>query len=95
MYIYCKSVRPTAGRIVGNIAASAAAGAMAVYSPGFFFFLTAFVSDNITLVLLYIIDPQTYEVVAFQRFLKNYDIHKSELIKNLADEILTLLEKKN
>ena len=83
LYIYCKTVRPTAGRVVGNIAAGALAP---VFTP--YYNPTVFTRDNSTLVLFYIIDPKTHEVVEIRQIIKNYDIYKSEQIQKLAEEIV-------
>ena len=83
VYVYCKTVRPTAGRIVGNIAAGSLAPVFVpYYNPAVFY------RDNSTLVLFYIIDPKTHEVVGIRQIVKYYDIYKSEQIQKLAEEVL-------
>ena len=89
MYIHCKSIRPTAGRIVGNIAAQTAGPGITNQNPG------AFVLDNSTLASVYVVNPKTYEVVDFRQVVVYYDMYKNEQIERLAGEILALLEKKN
>jgi len=87
VYVYCKSIRPTAGRIVGNIAAGSLAPVFVpYYNPA------VFSLDNSTLVLFYIIDPKTHEVAGIRQIVKYYDIYKSEQIQKLAGEILASLE---
>ena len=89
LMVYCKSIRPTSGRIVGNIIAGSLAPVFApYYTP------SAFVRDNSTLTAIFIIDPKSYEVIVFQTIVTNYDIYKNEQIEKLASEIFTLLEQK-
>ena len=85
LLIYCKSIRPTAGRVVGNIVAGSLAPVFApYYTP------SSFVRDNSTLASIFIIDPKTYEVVVMQHVITNYDIYKNEQIEKLSKEIINL-----
>ncbi len=95
MYINCISVRPTAGRIIGNIAVSVASSTM--YTIGYlpFYDPSAFYQDNSTLASIYIIDPKTCEVVDIQQVIVSYDIYKSEQIEKLAGQIIASLQKKS
>jgi len=89
MFIHCKSIRPTGGRIAGNIVTQAVGPGITNQNP------SAFAMHNSTLACVYIIHPKTWEVVDFRQTVTSYDIYKTEQIEKLAGEILALLEKKN
>ena len=91
---WCKSVKPTTGRIVGNIGVAAASVAVASYETAAYGFPvtysdpSAFRLDNSTLFVAYVIDPGTGEVVEMRQYVVPYDITKMESLQMLAKSIM-------
>ncbi|MFO7368928.1 MAG: hypothetical protein R6X09_01520 [Bacteroidales bacterium] len=93
VYVWCKSVEPTAGRVIGNVAANIGAGAVqgyematyghavTVYDP------QAFALDNHTLWMLYTIDLQSGQIVKIQQRSLPFAITKPKY----RNEFVTLL----
>ena len=93
VYVWCKSVEPTAGRVIGNVAASVGSGvvqgyematyghAVTVYNP------QAFALDNHTLWIIYAIDLQSGRIVKIQQRSLPFAITKPKY----RNEFITLL----
>lgn len=93
VYVWCKSVEPTAGRIIGNVAASVGSGVvqgyeMATYGyPVTVYNPEAFALDNHTLLMLFTIDLQSGQIIKIQQRSLPFAITKSKY----RNEFVTLL----
>jgi len=95
--VYCKTIKPTAGRIIGNAAVSVASAAASGYqsamygTSGIVYDPNAFALDNSTLLMVYLVHPDSGEVVEITQKIFNYDISSIENQKQLTDELIKLL----
>lgn len=93
VYVWCKSVEPTAGRVIGNVAATVGSGVvqgyeMATYGyPVTVYNPEAFALDNHTLLMLYTIDLQSGQIVKIQQRSLPFAITKPKY----RNEFVTLL----
>jgi hypothetical protein len=73
VYVWCKSIEPTAGRVIGNVAASVGAGVVQGYEMATYGYpLTvydpqAFAIDNNTIWMLFAIDMQSGRIMQIQQ----------------------------
>ena len=94
VYGWCKSVKPTAGRIIGNVSASVASGVVSGYETAAYGYPvtysdpSAFALDNSTLFVAYIIDPGSGEVLEARQYVVPYDITKMDRLQMLARSII-------
>jgi len=94
VYGWCKSVKPTAGRIIGNVSAAVASGVVSGYETAVYGYPvtysdpSAFALDNSTLFVAYIIDPGSGEVLETRQYVVPYDITKSERLQELSRSII-------
>ena len=87
VYGWCKSIKPTRGRIIGNM--GLAVGSAAAYGyPVSYSDPSAFALDNSTLFVAYVIDPGTGEVLGIRQNMVPYDIAKTERLQELARSII-------
>ncbi len=98
VYTYCKTVKPTAGRIVGNIAATVAAGAVEGYNTATYGYsisyynAEAFSIDNNTLIVSFVICPKTGKVLFRKDTVVGYDIVGEKGQKNITATILGMMK---
>jgi len=91
---WCKSIKPTTGRIIGNIGVTAASVAVASYETAAYGFPvsysdpSAFTLDYSTIFVAYVIDPVTGEVIEIRQYVVPYDITTMESLKMLARSII-------
>jgi hypothetical protein len=91
---WCKSVKPTTGRIVGNFSAAVASGVVSGYETAAYGYPvsysdpSAFALDNSTLFVAYVIDPGTGEVLETRQYMVPYDITKTERLQTLSRSII-------
>lgn len=94
LFGWCKSVKPTSGRIIGNFSAAIAGGAVAGYetavygSPVSYADPSAFALDNNTLFVAYLIDPDSGVVLETKQYMVPYDIVKMERLQDFARSII-------
>jgi hypothetical protein len=94
VYGWCRSVKPTTGRLVGNMGLAVASATVAGYETAVYGYPvsysdpSAFALDNSTLFVAYVIDPASGEVLDIRQFVVPYDISKKERLEELAWSIL-------
>ncbi|MCP4311141.1 MAG: hypothetical protein GY790_07765 [Bacteroidetes bacterium] len=94
VYAWCKSVKPTTGRIIGNISATVAGGVVSGYETAMYGYPvtysdpSAFRLDNSTIFAAYIIDPVSGEIIDTRQFVVPYDITKTDRVHMLAKSII-------
>ena len=94
VYGWCRSVKPTTGRIVGNMGLVVASAAVSGYETAVYGYPvsysdpSAFAADNSTLFVAYIFDPESGDVLDIRQFVVPYDISKNEKLKELAWSVL-------
>jgi hypothetical protein len=82
VFAWCRSIKSTTGRIIGNMAVSMASPDAAVSDP------STFSIDNSTLFVAYIMDPGTGEVLDIKQHVVPYHITKRENLKEFAESIM-------
>jgi len=91
LYIYGKCVTPSKGRIFGNIALSGVSAVMegvhAAQGRSYYSEPNAFRLDSSTLIVLYIIDPHSSEVLNIDSILFNIDISKPNTLPRIVQSI--------
>ena len=93
IYVWCKSTEPTAGRVIGNAALVVASGAVAGYQAAMYgttttyFYPDAYVLDNSTIWMAYVIDPENGMVIHIEQRVLPYDLTS---IKN-RDRFVSML----
>jgi hypothetical protein len=91
LYIYGKCVTPSKGRIFGNIALSTASGVVkgfhASQGRSYYSNPNAFRLDSSTLIVLYVIDPHSSEVLNIDSILFNIDISKPNTLPGIVQSI--------
>jgi len=94
VYGWCKSVKPTTGRIIGNFSAAVAGGAVSGYETAVYGYPVSysdpsvFALDNSTLFVAYVIDPGTGEVLGTRQYVVPYDITKTDRLQTLSKSIV-------
>ena len=94
VYGWCKSVKPTTGRIIGNFTATVAGGAVSGYETAAYGYPVSysdpsvFALDNSTLFVAYVIDPHTGEVLGIRQYVVPYDITKADRLQIHARSII-------
>jgi len=94
VYGWCRSVKPTTGRVVGNMGLIVASAAVSGYETAAYGYPVsysdpgAFALDNSTLFVAYMIDPGSGEVLEIRQFVVSYDITKKERLQELARAII-------
>ena len=94
VFAWCKSVKPTSGRIIGNVGVSIASGAVEGYQTAkygyssVYYDPSAFTLDYSTLFVAYIIDPVTGEVLDIKQHVVPYDITKEKYIQKFAKSVM-------
>jgi hypothetical protein len=94
VYGWCRSVKPTTGRTVGNMGLVVASAAVSGYETAVYGYPVtysdpgAFALDNSTLFVAYIIDPGSGEVLEIRQLMVPYDITKKERLLELARSIM-------
>jgi len=98
VYVWCKSIEPTTGRVIGNMAANAGSGVvqgyeMATYGhtvtvidPG------AFALDNHTLWMIFPIDMQSGRIIQIQQHNLPFAITKPKYINEFATILMNVPE---
>ncbi|MBN1790391.1 MAG: hypothetical protein JW830_07845 [Bacteroidales bacterium] len=96
VYIWCKSIKPTAGRVVGNIAAgigsavvqgyeTAAYGVpVTVYDP------QAFALDYSTLWMMFVFEKESGSVVKIKQYTMPFEITNPENLKKFASDLINI-----
>jgi hypothetical protein len=93
-FAWTRSVKTTTGRLIGNAGLATASAAVTGYETAAYGYPvtlsdpSAFVSDNSTIFVAYIIDPATGEVVEIRQYVVPYDITKKERLQMLARSII-------
>lgn len=88
---YCKSIKATTGRIVGNMAATAASGAVAGYQTAMYghsslgYNSEAFRIDNSTLVEVFYIHPESGEVVVIKQMTLPHEISNPDVQEKVVN----------
>ncbi len=99
VFAWCRSIKSTTGRIIGNLVASMASATVAgietaTYGmPVSYADPSAFAIDNSTLFVAYIVDPNTGEVLEIKQRVVPYDLTERENLKEFAKLILTFPSK--
>ncbi len=94
IYGWCKSIKPTRGRIIGNIGLAVGSAAVSGYETAAYGYPvsysdpSAFALDNSTLFVAYVIDPGTGEVLGIRQNMVPYDIAKTVRLEELARSII-------
>jgi len=94
VFAWCRSIKTTTGRIIGNLAASMAGATVAGINsvpygmPVNYYDPSAFAIDNSTLYVAYILDPRTGEVLAIKQRVFPYDLTERENLKEFARLIM-------
>ncbi len=94
IYGWCRSVKPTAGRIAGNMGLVVASAAVSGYETATYGYPvsysdpSAFALDNSTLFVAYIMDPNSGEVLEIRQFVVPYDITKEERLVEMSRSIM-------
>ena len=96
LYVWCKSIKPTSGRIIGNIGANLGAGALqgyetAVYGrPVTYVNPNAFAIDYYTIFMVVMIEPDTGELLSIDQYELPFELTSSKsqdsFIKTLMEE---------
>jgi len=80
IYVWCKSTEPTAGRVIGNAALVVASGAVSGYQSAVYGSSTliynpdAFTSDNSTIWMAYVIDPENGTILHVEQRVLPYNL---------------------
>ncbi len=96
VYIWCKSIKSTTGRVIGNIATGVAAGAVQGFETSVYgvpltpYDPEAFNIDNSSLYMAYFIDPGNGEVLYVKQQVVPYKITKPEKIKEFGKVLLAI-----
>jgi hypothetical protein len=95
VYVWCKSIKPTTGRVVGNITASLASGVVQGYDAASYGTIitpydpNAFNIDSSTLWMIFVFEPEKGRIIHISQHMLPFDITKSinrnKLINILAD----------
>ncbi|MFO7658499.1 MAG: hypothetical protein R6W78_15685 [Bacteroidales bacterium] len=91
--IYCKTVKPTAGRIIGNAAATIGSGAVQGYQQAMYGYSTimydpaAYALDNSTLMMAYYIHPGSGEVIDIKQVTYPFDIINQKYQEKIVAEL--------
>jgi hypothetical protein len=85
LYIWARCISETKSRKIGNIVVGAASTAMAFSNPGFPYDPSAFNPNSGTMVVIYIIDANTSEVLYIEPRDFGYDITDPDDLKKVAD----------
>lgn len=94
VYGWCRSVKPTTGRIVGNMGLVVASAVVSGYETAAYGYPvsysdpSAFALDNSTLFVAYVFDPNSGEVLEIRQFVVPYDIAKEERLQELSSSIM-------
>ena len=94
VYGWCKSVKPTTGRIIGNFSAAVAGGAVSGYETAVYGYPVSysdpsvFALDNSTIFVAYIIDPGSGEILETRQYVVPYDITKTDRLQAMARSII-------
>jgi len=89
--VHCRTIKPTRGRIAGNIAmglASAVVPSTTIYDP------EAFNLDSSSLLSAYYFHPGTGEVITIRQKILPYDLFNEKAQISGIKELVTLLESK-
>lgn len=96
--VYCKTVKPTAGRIIGNAAATIGSGAVQGYQQAMYGYSTmmydaaAYAVDNSTLMMAFFIHPRSGEVIDIKQVTYPFDItnqkYQEKIVVGLPELII-------
>ncbi len=95
LYVWCKSIKPTSGRVIGNIAANIGAGAVQGYetamygTPVSYVNPDAFALDYHTIFMVAMIEPHTGELLSIDQYRLPFELTNS---KSQDSFIETLME---
>lgn len=93
LFVWLKTVSETSGRKIGNAALGVAGAAVSGYSAAsgsyMYYNPDAFTSSDQTLILFFVVDPETYEVVKIDQFTTGYLINKEKELPQLAKLIMS------
>ncbi|MBK7712388.1 MAG: hypothetical protein IPJ37_16580 [Bacteroidales bacterium] len=101
VFLWCKSIEPTKGRVVGNIATSLASGAVQGYETASYghaittYNPQAFAIDNSTIWMVFVIEPQSGRILHISQHTLPYEITKPANLKKLTDNIVTIPQQFN
>lgn len=94
VFAWCRSIKTTTGRIIGNLVASMASSTVAGYEtatygmPVSYADPSAFAIDNSTLFVAYILDPSTGEVLDIKQRVFPYDLTERQNLKEFAKSMM-------
>lgn len=95
--VYCKTIKPTAGRIIGNIAATVASGAVSGYqiatsgTSAINYNPESFSFDSSTLLTIYLIHPGSGEIVKIIQKSLPYEIIDTENQEKIVTELIEMI----
>jgi hypothetical protein len=98
IYTYCKSIKPTAGRVAGNIAATLASGAVDGYNTAMYGYsgsvynASAFSIDSSTLLVAFVLNPKDGKVLLRKDFVLNYHIAEEKSQKAFAEKLKSIMQ---
>jgi len=98
IYTYCKTIKPTAGRIIGNAAALVASGAVEGYNTAMYGYsatcydASAFALDNSTLLVSFVICPATGKVLLRKDIVVNYDITGEKAQEAITERLMAFFK---
>jgi hypothetical protein len=84
LYVWCKSIKPTSGRIIGNIGANIGAGALQGYETAVYGRSTtyinpdAFALDYQTIYMVAMIEPKSGELLSIEQYQLPYELTYSK-----------------
>ncbi len=88
VYIWCKSIKPTTGRIAGNIAANLASGVVqGIGMTSYSYDPNAFNIDSSTLWIIFVIEPEKGRIIHISQHTMPFDITKPAN----RDKLVTIL----
>lgn len=93
-FAWTRSIKPSAGRIIGNMGLAVASGVVAGYETAAYGYPvtlsdpSAFLLDNSTLFAVYLIDPSDAEVLDIRQYVLPYDITKEERVQSFARSVI-------
>ncbi len=99
IYVWCKSIKPTAGRIVGNIAATMATGVVEGYNAAMYGTpintsnADAFAIDYQTIWMVSVIEPDTGEIISIEHYVLPYELTRAINRDQFIDLLTTIPEK--
>jgi len=99
LYVWCKSIKPTSGRILGNIGANIGAGALqgyetAVYGrPTTYIDPDAFALDYQTIYMVAMIEPESGELLSLEQYQLPFELTSSKSQDSFVKTLIGVYKK--